>query len=404
MESTHCTMNIDTIRSQDFNAVCLCAKHGISTPYDTFFAKTHVFLSEENIRDIKRCVSVLEKTITSEAFKKRVFAETYEKLQDADIDGGVIMSYDFHIDEGVPKLIEINTNAGGLFLNYELLAASSVCCKETEIQDISHFKESIVSMFKEEFAKKSDKQLQTILIVDEHPSEQFLYPEFLVCKEILEKYGFTVFIADPHEILVKEDGLYVHDVKIDLVYNRLTDFYFEKEEDTKLSETENKGLVVITPNSRDHKLFAHKINYLLLQNTNFLSTIVTQEELAVLKRSIPETMVVNDSNNELLWSNRKKYFFKPVSGYGGKGAYNGRGLTKETWERIKEGGYLAQAIISANKRIVRNKEEEEIYKFDIRAYTFRGKVILFAARMYQGQTTNFRTEGGGFAPVLITNR
>jgi hypothetical protein len=27
-------------------------------------------------------------------------------------------------------------------------------------------------------------------------------------------------------------------------------------------------------------------------------------------------------------------------------------------------------------------------------------VQLLAARTYQGQTTNFRTEGGGFAPVL----
>ena len=29
----------------------------------------------------------------------------------------------------------------------------------------------------------------------------------------------------------------------------------------------------------------------------------------------------------------------------------------------------------------------------------RGSLQLFAARLYQGQTTNFRTPGGGFAPV-----
>ena len=39
-------------------------------------------------------------------------------------------------------------------------------------------------------------------------------------------------------------------------------------------------------------------------------------------------------------------------------------------------------------------------KFDLRAYTYAGKVQLLAARTYSGQTTNFRTEGGGFAPVL----
>ena len=39
-------------------------------------------------------------------------------------------------------------------------------------------------------------------------------------------------------------------------------------------------------------------------------------------------------------------------------------------------------------------------KMDVRLYTYRGQVLLAAARLYQGQTTNFRTEGGGFAPVL----
>jgi hypothetical protein len=39
-------------------------------------------------------------------------------------------------------------------------------------------------------------------------------------------------------------------------------------------------------------------------------------------------------------------------------------------------------------------------KFDLRAYTYCGRVQLLAARTYSGQTTNFRTEGGGFAPVM----
>ena len=29
-------------------------------------------------------------------------------------------------------------------------------------------------------------------------------------------------------------------------------------------------------------------------------------------------------------------------------------------------------------------------------------MLLVAARLYQGQTTNFRTPGGGFSPVLTS--
>ena len=40
-------------------------------------------------------------------------------------------------------------------------------------------------------------------------------------------------------------------------------------------------------------------------------------------------------------------------------------------------------------------------KFDIRAYTYDGVIQTLAARTYEGQTTNFRTAAGGFAPVNI---
>ena len=41
-------------------------------------------------------------------------------------------------------------------------------------------------------------------------------------------------------------------------------------------------------------------------------------------------------------------------------------------------------------------------KMDVRLYTYNGDTLLPAARLYQGQTTNFRTPGGGFAPVLVS--
>ena len=44
-------------------------------------------------------------------------------------------------------------------------------------------------------------------------------------------------------------------------------------------------------------------------------------------------------------------------------------------------------------------ENPQALKFDIRTYAYDGQVQWTAARMYQGKTTNFRTLGGGFAPV-----
>ena len=43
----------------------------------------------------------------------------------------------------------------------------------------------------------------------------------------------------------------------------------------------------------------------------------------------------------------------------------------------------------------------ESQKTDVRLYVYNGQVLLTAARLYQGETTNFRTPGGGFAPVFV---
>lgn len=40
-------------------------------------------------------------------------------------------------------------------------------------------------------------------------------------------------------------------------------------------------------------------------------------------------------------------------------------------------------------------------KMDVRLYTYDGQILLTAARLYQGQATNFRTPGSGFAPVFV---
>ncbi len=45
---------------------------------------------------------------------------------------------------------------------------------------------------------------------------------------------------------------------------------------------------------------------------------------------------------------------------------------------------------------------EQLMKADIRCLVYVRRIQLVSARLYQGQTTNFRTPGGGFAPVFVS--
>lgn len=101
-----------------------------------------------------------------------------------------------------------------------------------------------------------------------------------------------------------------------------------------------------------------------------------------------------------MWSNRRSLFFKPATGYGGRAAYRGEKLAKRVWEEVLAGNYVAQAFVPPSERVIRDASSPLALKLDLRNYVYGGAVQLLAARLYQGQTTNFRTPGGGFAPVF----
>ena len=112
-------------------------------------------------------------------------------------------------------------------------------------------------------------------------------------------------------------------------------------------------------------------------------------------------MLVTPSSAADLWGRRNGLFFKPCSGYGGKAAYRGDKITRKVWNEILAGTYVAQEIVLASSRNVAIDGKIESLKADLRCYAYAGQVQLLAARLYRGQTTNFRTPGGGFAPVFI---
>lgn len=82
-----------------------------------------------------------------------------------------------------------------------------------------------------------------------------------------------------------------------------------------------------------------------------------------------------------------------------RSAYRGDKVTKRVWQEILAGDYVAQSIVVPGDRVIGSHEDPELLTFDLRLYTYDAAVQCTAARIYQGQTTNFRTPGGGFAPV-----
>jgi hypothetical protein len=319
---------------------------------------------------------------------------------------GAFIGYDFHIGADGPRLIEINTNAGGALLNAILARAQRACCKEIEVLvsgpvRADALERTLFEMFVSEWRRSGHAGLpRRIAIVDEAPEKQFMYPEFLLFAQMFRRFGVEAAVRAPEELSYADGALRDAQGPVDLVYNRLTDFAFEAAEHAPLRAAYLADAAVITPHPRAHALYADKRNLSLLTDADRLrSWGVREAVIAELQRGIPHTQIVAPWDGERLWAERRKLFFKPAAGHGSRAAYRGDKLTRRVWGEILAGTYVAQELVLPSERKI---GPEASLKVDVRNYVYDGNVQLLAARLYQGQTTNMRTAGGGFAPVLTT--
>jgi glutathione synthase/RimK-type ligase-like ATP-grasp enzyme len=375
-------------------------------PREHLFSNVPVFLDAGQLERMTAVVRMIEGVSRLPAYRQAI-SEWAPEIARADPGPrGVLMGYDFHLSGDGPRLIEVNTNAGGSFLNALLGRAQRACCPEVEnvlkLPFLTDFDAELIAMFKSEWAlQRGSAPLGTIAIVDDEPESQYLYPEFLLAQQTFIRNGINAVIADARELHFDDGRLQAGDRPIDLVYNRLVDFSLERAEHAALRDAYVAGAVVVTPGPHHHAMLADKRNLTLFCDHDALVNFGASPEQAKESVHVPKTVIVTADKAETLWKDRKGLFFKPVAGHGAKAVYRGDKLTRSVWEHILEGGYVAQKLAPPGERMIRLDELETPRKTDIRLFTYDGRVLMAAARLYQGQTTNFRTPGGGFSPVLF---
>ena len=370
------------------------------------FSNAPVFLSEVHVAAMLRVVRAIESLARLPAYRDAVLSRSPEIARLDFGPRGAFMGYDFHLAHDGPKLIEINTNAGGAFLNAVLARAQHACCGEMlsglRRSESADFDAAIAHMFESEWRlQRKEGAPSRIAIADDRPEEQYLYPEFLLAQRFLARHGTQAVIADAAKLRFERGGLLLDGGPIDLVYNRLVDFALERPEHAALRAAYLANAVVVTPNPRVHALFADKRNLALLSDPALLrSWGVSPDTLADLS-AIPRTVLVRPENAQALWRERRKLFFKPAVGYGSKAVYRGDRMTKRVWGEIQRGEYVAQEYAAPSERLVDVDGAPAMRKTDVRLYVYDGRLLLTAARLYQGQATNFRMPGSGFAPVFV---
>jgi hypothetical protein len=374
---------------------------------DHLFSNTPVFVPRADIETMGCIVHAIESASALGSYRERALSWAPEIARFDPGPVGAFMGYDFHLGPEGPQLIEINTNAGGAFLNTILARAQHRCCDPsqqtaTTKQALDGFEDAVLDMFQQEWQRqRTDSMLSRLAIVDDTPETQFMFPEFQLAQTLLQARGIDTLILDPSELEYVDGALTAQGKPIDMVYNRLVDFALDAPAHEAIRRAYLDGAVVVTPNPRVHAFMADKRNLALLSEPQTLRDWgLSDADADYLEQAVPRTRLVSASDAAELWSTRRELFFKPVAGHGSKGVYRGSKLTRRVFENILNGGYIAQEFVPAGERSLKIDGTVTMRKVDIRLYTYAGKRLLTAARVYQGQATNFRTPGGGFAPVF----
>jgi hypothetical protein len=378
-----------------------------------YAASTLIALEAEHFAAIQRTVGLLFQLAHSSAYQALLDADAEPLLRHSPGNYGVFMGYDFHLTPDGPRLIEVNTNAGGALLNG--LHTASLCdpeklaCLCADLLPVETLEQKIMATFSAEFAavRGEGARLARVAIADDRPREQFLYPEFELFQRLFAGAGIEARIADTRALApAPGGGVALDDWPVELVYLRDTDFALASERTRALRAAYLTSSVVVTPSPREHFLLADKRRLAIFSSEQRLRELgVPSEDARFLHSVIPEARALVDLGADVAWRSRADWVFKPAAAFGSRAVYRGDKISRKKFDEIlPQSGYMAQRRVEPGLVTVETGGGPRAMKFDVRAYAYRDRVLLLGARVYQGQVTNLRSPGGGFSAICVSRR
>lgn len=325
--------------------------------YQGFFYDRSIERVYEKMSEILMSITkkVTDKYVEDPEYRKLFgFDSLIEKLilKDPGYDIPVpIARYDVFYDGNEDyKFCEFNTDGSSamledkalanLFENTKAYKKMSQKYKLTNTDQLIPLVDALLDIYKNAKAKENPNVVIADII--DHENTEFEY-----FKELFEKKSLNCKIADIRDFVKKDDGVYVDDMKVDLVYRRLvTSDLLEYKNEAKdfIDGYMNSDFIAI--GSFRSTLFYTKDIFRILLDKKTLE-FLDEEEREFVKKHIPFTQRFDyEKDYEELIANKDKYILKPIYGYASKGIFVGKEMNKEQFKKaldeIKDIEYIYQ--------------------------------------------------------------
>jgi hypothetical protein len=364
-------------------------------PYRQVISPTTVKLPRPALREMLRLMRSLYALGKRPDYRELVLPQLPPVARFDPGHDGLMMGYDFHLTADGPRLIEVNTNAGGGLLACQAQFGSDGGGNA----GLDRLQRGFLASFREELSRHRRSSLQRVAIIDEAPQEQFLYHEMLTYAELLQQQGIDAQVVDPVALQADASGVSLKGRSIDLIYNRHCDFYLDSEVMAGLRAAYLARSVCLTPNPFVYGLLADKRRMIFWSDPAALAELGLSDQVVdLLLRTVPQSRLLAEVDVEQVWQQRKQLAFKPVTRFGSRGVLLGRKISRKRFDELEPDETLVQQLVPPSEVTA---EDGEVMKVDFRLFAYRNRLLGVAARLYQGQVTNMRTPGGGYAAVRI---
>lgn len=304
----------------------------------------------------------------------------------------LLLSYDVHPTPEGPVLIEVNTNAGGILTAIQAARGGNECCADWE-QDL--LEQRVVDLFRRDLLGSDPERTGVVAVVDDRLEDQALLPEMRALAGLMRPYAREVMVVDAQTLRYDAGRLRRGDAAIDRVYWRSTDFLLEDSVHAAVARAVREGTTILAPSPEAYRAIADKRRFLEWAQDPELS----HDDSAAVGFRIAETLRLDARTEDEWYAERAQWVFKPVSGYASRGVYVGKSISRQKLAQLPADAYLAQRY-APHPVLDRNGAE---WKYDVRFFADRGRVIGAAARVFQGQVVGLRAEGSGFAPIRVAD-
>lgn len=302
----------------------------------------------------------------------------------------LLLSYDVHPTPDGPVLIEINTNAGGILTAMQAARVGNECCADWEHGQLEA---RLLALFRRDLLGVDRKNTGVVAIVDDQLMSQPLFAEMQALADLIRPFAEEVIVVDAAELTFSQGSLRHHHNAIDRVYWRSTDFLLSESAHEPVRRAVLEGATILAPASEAYEAIADKRRFVEWSR----QPVLARDETTGYSFRLAETLPLSTRSSKDWYAERSQWVFKPVSGFASRGVYVGKSVSRKKLAELPADAYLAQRY-APHPVIDRDGKE---WKYDVRFFADRGKIIGAAARVFHGQVVGMREPGSGFASIRV---